>query len=168
MISITYKQKIFLIFISSILFSCKQNDCSFTERLLKEQSKELTLATGRQLYELIGTVNKDNVDQKKETSSEYEQLKKLVDEFENFKAEVKKADKKEMINIINQQNVKFSSDEAFTRKFFKFTPFNIKNYNKLDDALFKYYAESKISEFYVLSGAIIFKRHWRKQNPGII
>ena len=158
---------IFVILIYAIAVSCakKNNDLS---RLLLEQSNELTLANGRELSGLVTAVAEDNFNQKKETSVEYEQLSKLYSEFVSLKENIKKANRLEMTKIIIKQNIKFKNDNAFKLKYFKFRPVTIDEYNQLDDDVFKSFVESKIMQFYVLSGAIIFKRHWRIMNPHVI
>lgn len=141
-----------------ICVACQKKDNSLSSTLLLEQSKELILSNQRELNGLKSALAEINLNEKKQTSDEYEKISNLYDELEKFNLSIQNADRKLAIELINHQNAKFKNDTIFKVPGFKFQLVNVEELNQLDDEVFKVYAVSKISKFYVQSAGYIFTK----------
>ncbi|MGK4568172.1 hypothetical protein [Flavobacterium sp. 3HN19-14] len=150
------------IFTLLIFISCQKKEPSLSRNLLLEQSKDLTLANHREISGLLSKIAEENLEEKKQTSPEYEQILKLYDEFGKFELNIQNAERAEIVDMIDLQNIRFKNDEAFKAKYFKFKPMKVEEFNQLDDEVFKFYALSKITRFYVDAAGYIFVKREHK------
>ncbi|WP_396179196.1 hypothetical protein [Flavobacterium sp.] len=134
----------------------QQQNYSLADALLLEQSKELVVANHRELYNLLSEITEINLKEKKITSIEHEKIFNLYYEFEKFNLRMQDANRLQAGELINQQNAKFKEDNIFRVSGFKFQPVKVEDLNQLNDEIFKVYAVSKISRFYVHSAGYIF------------
>ena len=143
----------------------QQENYSLADTLLLEQSKELVLANHRELYNLLSEITEINLKEKKTTSIEHEKISNLYYELEKFNLRMQDANRLQAGELINQQNAKFKSDSIFRVSGFKFQPVKVEDLNQLNDEIFKVYAFSKISRFYVHSAGYIFTtRKYGREN----
>ncbi|WP_163394781.1 hypothetical protein [Flavobacterium limi] len=146
--------KISLALVIILFISCEKRNNNLSRTLLLEQSEKLITANQRDLNGLLSQIAKENLDQKKGTSVEYQKISKLYNELEKIEFDIKKSNRKQFEEIVSQQNIKFKDDYAFKSKFL--TPIKVEDLQQLDDEVFKFYVVSKISEFYLYSAGDIF------------
>ncbi len=145
-----------LIIILLVNSACQKKENNLSNTLLLEQSKQLTLANKRELQGLLSSIWSINLSEKKQTSIETQKIENLFKEFEEFELKIQKVDRKKAIELINQQNAKFKNDIVFNIPGFIFKPLVVEELNELNDEVFKFYAVSKISNFYLNSAGYIF------------
>jgi hypothetical protein len=144
------------IFILIVFVSCQNENAIHTNALFLAQSRELIIANKRELHGLLSKLAEINLNEKMQTSYEYEKISSMRDELEKFDLEMQNAEWSEMIKLINDQNSKFKNDNVFKIQGFKFEPIKVEELNYLDKEVLKIYAVSKISRFYVDSAGYIF------------
>lgn len=148
---------IFLAVLAMLFFiSCEKKADALSRTLLIEQSKQLSMAYQRELSGLMSKIAEENLNEKRATSKEYNQIFKLYNELEKFDFNLKNANRTKVIKMIIEQNNKFKNDNAFKHKYRQFIPVKPEALKQLDDEVFKFYTLSKISEFYLHSAGTIF------------
>ena len=150
------KKILLLTFILLIISACQKREINFSNALILEQSKELTLANKREFHGLLSAIYSINLEENKQTSVETKKLENLFAEFEKFELKLQKANRAKSIELIDKEYAKFKNDVVFNIPGFVFKPLVTEELNKLNDDVFKSYATSKISRLYLDSAGYIF------------
>jgi hypothetical protein len=148
------KTAFLFIFIGS-LFSCKHDNIS--DKLIIEQSEDLTLAFGRELWGMQSEVQVAQI-RGCEINDEAKESESLIADYQTFLEKMEKASRTEISEIIKIESKKLKQRTAYRMNYFKFKQININGLEGLSDKAFKCYAKSRIAEkYWECTGTVMFR-----------
>lgn len=152
------KMRIILLFVISIFFSCnKVKRDVISDKLIIEQSEDLTLAFGRELYTMMSEVQSAQM-RGCELKDEARESEALFLDYQAFLEKMNKASRDQISEIVKAESKKLQARTAYKMKYYKFKQVDIDGLEALSDKAFNSYVKSKIAEkYWECTGTIMFR-----------